>query len=627
MLHLLWLIPALPLAGFVLLTLLNRRLSRTAAAVIGAGSVGLAAIVAILVSASFMLSPPAGHHFHQVLWTWFDTGGLRPQVAFYLDAMTVVFILVITFVGFLIHLYSTEFMEHDEGFTRFFMYMNLFVASMLVLVLADNLLLLYLGWEGVGMCSYFLIAFWQKDTQNVYCGRKAFIITRIGDTAMIVGLFLLFTHYHTLEIQALMQAIAATPAGAAVVVAAAWLLLGGAVGKSAQLPLQTWLPDAMAGPTPVSALIHAATMVTAGVYLIARTFSLYTAAPDVRLAVAIIGTVTLLYAGFSALTQKDIKRSLAYSTVSQIGYMFLALGVAGWDAGIFHFMTHAFFKALLFLGAGVIIEALADEHDIFKMGGLRRELPVVFWTFTIGAASLAALPLVTAGYYSKDLIISTSLGSVDGSAWLWAGAVAGALLTGIYSFRLVFVVFFGEQHTPVTRRPRWRMQTPLVVLAVLSVIGGFVWLPDWMGGWKPVEHFLSTALPATDAGGWAFGLGEATIVEIVSLSGIGIAYLLWIRRRDATAVFAARPAPDALERYWRAGWGFDVLYEYVFVVPVKWFAHLARNDLVEPVVKGIAGVNVLAWRGLSASQNGLLRLYIAVAGAGLAVIIAVVVLR
>ena len=223
MLHLLWLIPALPLAGFVLLTLLNRRLSRTAAAVIGAGSVGLAAIVAILVSVSFMVSPPAGHHFHQVLWTWFDTGGLRPQVAFYLDAMTVVFILVITFVGFLIHLYSTEFMEHDEGFTRFFMYMNLFVASMLVLVLADNLLLLYLGWEGVGMCSYFLIAFWQKDTQNVYCGRKAFIITRIGDTAMIIGLFLLFTHYRTLEIQPLMHAIAATPAGAAIACIKGWI--------------------------------------------------------------------------------------------------------------------------------------------------------------------------------------------------------------------------------------------------------------------------------------------------------------------------------------------------------------------------------------------------------------------
>jgi len=627
MLRLLWLIPALPLAGFVLLTLLNRRLSRSAASIIGAGSVGLAAVVAILVSATFMLSPPAGHHFHQVLWTWFDTGGLRPQVAFYLDAMTVIFILVITVVGFLIHLYSTEFMEHDEGFTRFFIYMNLFVASMLVLVLADNLLLLYLGWEGVGMCSYFLIAFWQKDTQNVYCGRKAFIVTRVGDTALIVGLFLLFTHYHTLEIQPLMSTIAnGSFSGEAPVVAAALLLLGGAVGKSAQLPLQTWLPDAMAGPTPVSALIHAATMVTAGVYLIARTHVLYLMAPDVRLVVAIVGTVTLLYAGFSALTQRDIKRSLAYSTVSQIGYMFLALGVAGWDAAVFHFMTHAFFKALLFLGAGVIIEALADEHDIFKMGGLRRELPVVFWTFLIGAASLAALPLVTAGYYSKDLIISSSLAQPFGDIWLWLGAVAGALLTGVYAFRLVFVVFYGERHTEVTRRPRWRMQTPLVVLAVLSVIGGLVWLPEWMGGWDPFARFLETALPLLPTGGWSFGLGEATIVEAVSLLGIFIAYLLWIRWRDATAVFAARPVPDALERYWRAGWGFDFLYEYVFVIPVKWFAHVARNDLVEPVVKGIAGANVLAWRGLSASQNGLLRLYIAVAGAGIAVIIAVVVL-
>ncbi len=628
MLHLLWLIPALPLAGFVLLTLLNRRLSRAAAGIIGAGSVGLAAVAAILLSASFMLSPPAGHHFHQVLWTWFDTGGLRPQVAFYLDSMTVIFILVITVVGFLIHLYSTEFMEHDEGFTRFFMYMNLFVASMLVLVLADNLLLLYLGWEGVGMCSYFLIAFWQKDTQNVYCGRKAFIITRVGDTAMIVGLFLLFTQFHTLEIQPILHAAATQySANAGVLVAAAALLLGGAVGKSAQLPLQTWLPDAMAGPTPVSALIHAATMVTAGVYLIARTFTLYALAPDVRLAVAIVGTVTLLYAGFSALAQRDIKRALAYSTVSQIGYMFLALGVSGWDAAIFHFMTHAFFKALLFLGAGVVIEALADEHDIFRMGGLRRELPVVFWTFTIGAASLAALPLVTAGYYSKDLIISTSLGSVDGSAWLWAGALVGAFLTGLYAFRLVFVVFFGEQHTPVTRRPRWRMQVPLVVLAVLSVIGGFVWLPEWMGGWDPFARFLETSLPLIQMNGWAFGLGEATIVEVLSLLAIFVAYLFWMPWRDMTDALAVRPVPGALERYWRAGWGFDWLYERLFVIPVTWFAHLARNDLVEPVVKGIAGANVAAWRALSATQNGLLRLYIAVAGAGLAVIVALVMLK
>ena len=630
MLQLLWLIPALPLAGFVLLTALNRRLSRTAAGIFGAGSVGLAALVAILVSASFMLSPPAGHHFHQVLWTWFDTGGLRPQIAFYLDSMTVIFMLVITVVGFLIHLYSTEFMEHDEGFTRFFMYMNLFVASMLVLVLADNLLLLYLGWEGVGMCSYFLIAFWQKDTQNVYCGRKAFIITRIGDTAMIVGLFLLFTHYHTLEIQPLMAGAAKEwAAGSGFAVAAAALLLGGAIGKSAQLPLQTWLPDAMAGPTPVSALIHAATMVTAGVYLIARTNVLYTLAPDVRLAVAIIGTVTLLYACFCALAQHDIKRVLAYSTMSQIGYMFLALGVAGWSAAVFHFMTHAFFKALLFLAAGVVIEALGGEHDIFKMGGLRRKLPTAFWAFIIGAASLAAMPLVTSGFYSKDLIIETSLGSIDGNAWLWLGALAGSLLTSIYAFRLVFVVFFGDQQTEVTLRPRWRMQLPLVVLAVLSVVAGFVWLPDWMGNFHPFETFLDTALPPmhTLASSFAYTGVSALLTSLVAVVGVALATVWLVESRAALKDFAARPTPHAVQGFWLRGWGFDWLYEHVFVIPVKWFARVARNDLVEPAFSGIAWLNLQAWRALSASQNGQLRVYIGVAGVGLAVIVAFVVLR
>src|SRR5665647_2131542 len=409
MLGLLWLIPSLPAAGFVVLVLGGRRLSRHGAAVVGAGSVGLAALVTLLVAASFIASPPPGDAYRQVLWTWFDVAGLKPQIAFYLDAMSLIFVLVITFVGFLIHLYSTEHMERDEGFTRFFVYMDLFVASMLVLVLADNLLLLYVGWEGVGLCSYLLISYWQKDVENVYAGRKAFVITRVGDTALIVGLFLLFTQLHTLEIQPLMQSAAANWAAGS----------GVAVAKSAQLPLQTWLPDAMAGPSPVSALIHAATMVTAGVYLIARTHVLYELAPDVRLTVAIVGTATLLYAGFSALAQHDIKRVLAYSTISQIGYMFLALGVSGWEAAVFHFMTHAFFKALLFLGAGVIIEALADEHDIFRMGGLRRQMPTVFWIFAVGAAALAALPFVTAGFYSKDLIIATSLGSVDGSVWLY----------------------------------------------------------------------------------------------------------------------------------------------------------------------------------------------------------------
>ena len=478
--------------------------------------------MAFAVCLDFIASPPPGDAYRQVLWTWFDVGGLAPRIAFYLDAMAVVFVLVITGVGFLIHLYSTEYMEGDEAFRRFFIYMNLFVASMLVLVLADNLLLLYLGWEGVGLCSYLLISFWQRDAGNVYAGRKAFIVTRVGDTALIVGLFLLFTQLHTLDIQPLMEGAAAEwAAGSGVAVAAAALLLGGAVGKSAQLPLQTWLPDAMAGPTPVSALIHAATMVTAGVYLIARTNVLFTLAPDVRLAVAVVGTATLLYAGFSALVQRDIKRVLAYSTVSQIGYMFLALGVSGWSAAVFHFMTHAFFKALLFLGAGVVIEALGHQHDIFRMGGLRRRLPLTFWTFPIGAAALSALPLVTAGFYSKDLIVATSWASVDGSVWLWVGALAGAFVTSLYAFRLVFVVFFGEAHTAVTRPPALAHAA-----AARGPRSARRWSAGWCGcrsGWAashPFETFLETALPETQLVHDAFaeslaGTGVAVVVALV----------------------------------------------------------------------------------------------------------------
>jgi NADH-quinone oxidoreductase subunit L len=632
MLSLLWLIPALPAAGFVLFALLGRRLGRTGTAWIGAGSVGLSALVALLVCGSFIASPPAGDAYHQVLWTWFDVAGFAPTIGFYLDAVSVLWVLVITFVGFLIHLYSTEHMEHDEGFARFFLYLNLFVASMLVLVLADNLLLLYLGWEGVGLCSYLLIAFWQKDPQNVYSGRKAFIVTRVGDTALIAGLFLLFTQLHTLQIQPLLTAAQHTfVPGSAVAVAAALLILGGAVGKSAQVPLQTWLPDAMAGPSPVSALIHAATMVTAGVYLIARTNVLFTLAPDARLVVAIVGTVTLLLAGFSALVQHDLKRALAYSTISQIGYMFLALGVSGWEAGVFHFMTHAFFKALLFLAAGVVIEALADEHDIFKMGGLRRELPAVFWTFTIGAAALAALPFVTDGFYSKDLIIATSLGSVDGSVWLYVGSIIGAFVTALYSFRLVWLVFFGERRTEVSRRPRWRQLTPLYVLAALSVLGGFVWMPVWLGGFNPLQAFLNTALPPVQLDPSRASFADSTAAALLTIAvvvvGFGLAYLLWMPWRQRTNAFAESPAIRPLVALWFADWGFDWVYERVFVRPVKWFAHVARNDLVDYVVGGIAWLNVAGWRALSSGQTGRLRAYVAVAGFGIALVLAVVVLR
>src|SRR6185437_10396880 len=400
MLGLVWLIPALPLAGALILAIVGGRLPRRAVAVIGVGSIALATIVAMLITWSFLASPPAGNNYTRVIWTWLAAGGFHAQIAFYLDALSVLMVLVVTFVSFLIHLYSAEFMIEDEGYSRFFCYMNLFVASMVTLLLGNNLLLLYLGWEGVGLCSYLLIGFWYTDPANGRAAQKAFIVTRVGDSALILGLFLLYHRLGTLDIQPLMQRAAEQwPVGSGVATAAALLLLGGAVGKSAQLPLQTWLPDAMAGPTPTSALIHAATMVTAGVYLLARTHVLYALSPVGQLAVAVVGAVTLLVAGCSALTQTDIKRVLAYSTVSQIGYMFLACGVGAWSAAIFHFMTHAFFKALLFLAAGVVIEALHHEHDIFKMGGLRKELPVAFWTFVIAGCSLAGLPLITAGFF------------------------------------------------------------------------------------------------------------------------------------------------------------------------------------------------------------------------------------
>ncbi len=501
MLQWLWLIPALPYAGFLVLALVGGRLSHRLAALVGVGSVGLSACAALLVTIGFLGSSLSGSAFSQTLWTWMDVGGFAPRVGLYLDPLSVVMMLVITFVGFLIHLYSSEFMIDEEGYSRFFAYMNLFVGSMLMLVLADNLLLLYFGWEGVGLCSYLLIGFWYTDPANGRAARKAFIVTRIGDTAMAIGLFLLFWHLGTLDLQEMMAlASRQWPVGSGLATAPAVLLLGGALGKSAQLPLQTWLPDAMAGPTPVSALIHAATMVTAGVYLIARTHVLYTLSPQVQFAVAIIGAVTLLVAGFSALVQRDIKRVLAYSTISQIGYMFLALGVGAWSAAIFHFMTHAFFKALLFLAAGTVIQSLHHEHDIFRMGGLRKELPLTFWTFLIASASLAGFPLITAGFYSKDWILWEAWSSSIGSPWLWAAGWLGAWLTAIYIFRVVFVVFFGAPVSRAGVKPGRRIEIPLVILAILSVGAGFLEVPRSL-----FSDFLGAVLPRMGPRTWKRG--------------------------------------------------------------------------------------------------------------------------
>ena len=618
MLNLLWLIPALPLAGFLILSLLGARMNKKLIAYIGAGSIGISALFVILIGIRFLVLLPEEADFNQLLWSWINMPGLKINAALHLDALSLVFIFVITFVGFLIHLYSTAFMKEEEGYARFFAYMNLFVGSMLTLVLADNLLLLYLGWEGVGLCSYLLIGFWYKDQGNGYAARKAFIVTRIGDTAMFIGLLLLFTSFNTLNIQEIMnKAPYMFTSGSPVIIAATLLLLGGAVGKSAQLPLQTWLPDAMAGPSPVSALIHAATMVTAGVYLIARTHVLFALAPGVQLLVAIIGAATLLLAGFSALTQTDIKRVLAYSTISQIGYMFLALGVGAWSAAVFHFMIHAFFKALLFLGAGVIILNLHHEHNMFKMGGLRKSMPLTFWTFLIGAGSLAALPLITAGFYSKDFILWQAWSSSQGSVWLWAAGLVGAFITAIYTFRMVFITFFGESKNTPEGKYNLAMAIPLVTLAVLSVLGGFVEIPDTLGNWPAFSNLLHSMLPApahTVEGTGTEAILQ-TIAALAALTGVWIAYHFFIRKPERAE--SLKNSWNGLYKYWYSGWGFDTLYQTLFIRPVVYLANIDKEDIIDQIYNGIASFSKFLNRMLSITQTGRLRWYLAgiVAGA------------
>ncbi|MDA8082263.1 MAG: NADH-quinone oxidoreductase subunit L [Nitrospiraceae bacterium] len=622
MTDLLWLIPFMPIAGFTVLVLAGSRLPRSVTGTIGTGTVGLSAVVSMLLAAGFGVKGD-GYVVTQTLWQWLSVGDFSPRFSLYLDALSLVMVLVITCVGFLIHLYSIGFMKNEEGYSRFFAYMNLFVGSMLVLVLADNLVSLYLGWEGVGLCSYLLIGFWYRDSANGYAARKAFVITRVGDTALAVGLFLLFTNLGTLQIQELMQrAQAEWPAGSKIAVIAAALLLAGAIGKSAQLPLQTWLPDAMAGPTPVSALIHAATMVTAGVYLIARTHVLFTLAPPVQSAIAIIGAATLLLAGLSAFVQRDIKRVLAYSTISQIGYMFLALGVGAWSAALFHFMTHAFFKALLFLGAGAVILAMDHEHDIFKMGGLRSRMPVTFWTFLIGVASLSALPFVTSGFYSKDLILKLAWSSERGSVWLWAAGVAGAFITSLYAFRLLFVVFFGDRLTRAKSDPGISMTAPLVVLAALSVAAGLAALPEPASGRQAIQQFLSGVLPA------AHIRDERTpelflllIASCASIGGMLAAWLLYVLfPRYAEGLVQTR-AGRSVHRLLFTGWGFDRIYDRLFAGPFLWLTRINRDDFIDLVYEGAAWYSGVFHHLLGLTQTGKVRWY--AFGIGLGAIITI----
>ncbi len=606
---LLGLIPAIPFFSFLILSLTGLRLSRPVIGTLGVGSVGLSALISVIVAFAFFTGESQVQEV--VLWKWMEVGGFQPAFGFRLDSLSLAFVLIITIIGFLIHLFSSEFMYEEPGYGRFFAAMNLFVSAMLILVMANNLALLYLGWEGVGLCSYLLIGFYYGEVKNTQAAQKAFVVTRIGDAALGIGLFLLFANLGTLNLSALPQAVGqAWQVGDPLAIAAAALLLVGALGKSAQLPLQTWLPDAMAGPSPVSALIHAATMVTAGVYLIARTNFIFTLAPIVMTIIAAIGGITLLVAGLSAMVQRDIKRVLAYSTISQIGYMFLALGVGAWSAGIFHFVVHAFFKALLFLGAGVVIHALHDEHDMFKMGGLKKQLPVTFWTFLIGAACLAAVPLITAGFYSKDAILWAAFASDKGGVVLWIAGFVGAIITAFYTFRMVFLTFFGEAGMNAEHKPGMVVKVPLLILALLSLVGGFIETPHTLGGIHVFSGFLKSVLPAFEAhGSTGMEIALQLVTSVLSLLAILAAYQVYVKKASVRQPADSASGGGKGYQFLAHGWYFDALYDTLLVKPFTFIARINRTDVIDKFFVFLAFLAKVFHYLFSLSQSGRLRWY------------------
>jgi NADH-quinone oxidoreductase subunit L len=563
-----WVAVALPLSGFLLLALFGGFFQTRVTAFIGIGAIVGSAVAALAFSLRFFSAPPAHHASAQTLWTWFSAGTFTSGVSLRLDPLSLVMMLVVTVVGSLVLVYSSEFMNGDEGYSRFFAYMNLFVAAMLTVVLADDLFLLYLGWEGVGLCSYLLIGFWYKDPSHVRAGQKAFFMTRIGDAALLLGIFFVVSAAGSSRIdEALGFLTSHWRQGSAPAAAAAALLLAGAVGKSAQLPLQTWLPDAMAGPTPVSALIHAATMVTAGVYLIARMYSLFLLSPAICTVMAVIGTATLVYGGLAALGSFDIKRILAYSTMGQIGYMFLALGVGAWTAAIFHLVTHAFFKSLLFCAAGSVIRMLGREHDIRSMGGLARKIPLTFTAFVIGACSLSGLPFVTAGFYSKDMIMAGVWSFGGGGRLLWGFAAAGAVLTSLYVFRALFRVFFGPPASASGVSAGLAMGIAMAGLSTGALLAGAVQIKTSSAPSGMFASLLNASFPAV--AGFPASRGSPAVLSFVSgvlpLPGIALAWALFAprRRKELVVKGIGRLGAAVTEN----GLGFDRLYDALFVKP------------------------------------------------------------
>ena len=612
MLDTLWLIPLFPLAGAAIQLFFGRRASNQAVSAVSVGLPGLSFLWAVGCFVQFLRLPETYHHvFVKTFYPWLPAGAFHlsngtlanfsVDVGMQLDPLSCVMMLVVTGVGFLIHVYSIGYMAHEGGYYRFFGYLNLFMFSMLVLVLADNYLMMFVGWEGVGLCSYLLIGFYFLRKSASDAGKKAFIVNRIGDAGFLMGVMLMVVTFGTLSFQSITQAARSGqfPVGSGVITAICILLFVGATGKSAQIPLYVWLPDAMEGPTPVSALIHAATMVTAGVYMVARSNALFALSPKALAWVAGIGAATAIWAASIGLVQNDIKRVLAYSTVSQLGYMFLACGVGAFGAGVFHLMTHAFFKALLFLASGSVIHAMSGEQDMRKMGALKSKIPTTYRTMGIAALAIAGIfPL--AGFFSKDEILWQSFAGPYGHKLLWAVGWVTAGLTAFYMFRLIFMTFWGESRVPhevehhIHESPR-TMLVPLQILAVLSIIGGFIGWPASLGGGEWFGKFLEPVFEGNPVVSLhEYGRGMEWFLMGVSLvtaiAGIAVAYRMYVRQpglSDRVAAMFGGIQRVLLHKYY-----VDEIYDALFVNRVKDLGSaLAAVDL--GVVDG--GVNGVGW--------------------------------
>lgn len=618
-------VPLFPLLAYCVLTISGRSISHSAVSIIGTIGAAVSLCLSVFLSVFFLQHFPLNDAYELTLWNWIDISQFISSFSLRLDPLSIVMILTISFVAFLILFYSTGYMASDESYGRFFAYMNLFLASMLLLVLADDFLVLLLGWEGVGLCSYLLIGFWYKDPLNVIAARKAFIVTRIGDAAFVIGIILLFTLLDTMSISDSMDiAEYHIPYRSPAANAAAFLFLAGAIGKSAQLPLQVWLPDAMAGPTPVSALIHAATMVTAGVYLLLRTHFLLQLSPFVQWLTALIGVITLVIAALAAIAQHDIKKVLAYSTISQIGFMFLAVGVGSYTAALFHFSTHACFKSLLFLSAGAVILALDHEQDLFKMGGLRKELPFTFFSMLIGAASISAFPFVTAGFYSKEQIIYDSWASNLGNVFFWVGALLGTLLTSIYSFRLLMLTFGGPIGKEPKSKPGLSMVIPMVIFIVFSIATGIENLPSYFKLPSLLSDLLKFSFPSLSFRSRHIGEISAMIISAsVSVAGITATVLVFAKSKSLQQNIANIGWVKTLGLFFLNGWGFDKLYKPLFVDTYLRITGIVATDIIGRYGEAVAAISRVFSLLLNFLQNGNLRWYAAGIAIGALIITAI----